>query len=140
LTLADELFLFGVLAVDGVEGKFEAVGGSELIEDAEEIIAHGVFAEVQRAGDVAVGEALGDEVYKFLLSLGEQAGALGVRNGRAGLIGERFDEVLELLVAGPNLTLMEAASVVLTNQIHSHRSILSSTCMWPMGLQPQRYR
>jgi len=25
LTLADELFLFGVLAVDGVEGKFEAV-------------------------------------------------------------------------------------------------------------------
>ncbi len=51
----------GIAVVHRVEDEFNARGDAELFEDTVEILLDGVFAKVEFAGNLAVGEAFGDQ-------------------------------------------------------------------------------
>src|SRR5580698_5565063 len=55
----------------GVEHNFDALGNSELIEDAEQVILYGMFGEAQALSDFAVGQTLRDTADDFLFAAGE---------------------------------------------------------------------
>jgi hypothetical protein len=50
-----------------VEHKFHAAGNSELLEDVEEVVFDGMFAEMKLLGDLAVVQPVGDERNDLML-------------------------------------------------------------------------
>ena len=60
--------LIAFSAMDGVEGEFEAIRRAQLVVDAKQVVAHGVFTQLQMPGDVAIGQSFGYEVDDVLLS------------------------------------------------------------------------
>src|SRR6185437_7238304 len=93
---------------EGVEHQLHAAGNAQLVEDAEQVILYRVLAEVELAGDLAVGEAFSDAGDHLLLALAEQAFALGIYDVERGDLAESLQHELELVIVGPDLSLVHA--------------------------------
>lgn len=96
----------GIALIDGVERQLEASGDTQFVEDPEQVVADGVFAEMKLAGNIAIGAALGDELNEAELAIGEESGSPGIGNYGRGALGNGFDQETELLTVGPNLAFM----------------------------------
>ena len=55
--------LAGISLIDGVNRKLQPRGHTDLIEDAKQIIPHGVFAQAKLVRNVAIREAFGDKLH-----------------------------------------------------------------------------
>src|SRR6266478_5766521 len=69
--------------VNGVEGKLQAVGNAELVEDIVQVIFYRLFADEKLFADFLVAEALRDELHDFLFAVAQQ----GLFAARAGFRG-----------------------------------------------------
>ena len=58
--------------VDGVEGKLQAVGNAELIEDVVQVILDGLLADEELFADFLVAVALRDQLDDLLFAVAEQ--------------------------------------------------------------------
>ena len=111
--------------IHGVEDGFDARGDTQLVEDPEQVLLHGVLAKSQFLGDLFVREAFGDERDHLFLARSEQtapasidhsqfadeekasdSGAEGVHH-EGGHLGDQVEEKVNLLGAGPNLASMD---------------------------------
>ena len=59
------------LVVLELQGKFDAVGDPQLVEDARKTALDGVFAKIQLAGNLAIGQALRHERCDLLLAFAQ---------------------------------------------------------------------
>ena len=57
--------------VDGIQGQFEAIGNTQLIEDIVEMVFYGLFADKELLADFSVAESLGDELHDFLFAIAQ---------------------------------------------------------------------
>ena len=58
--------------MDGVEGKFQAVGNAELVEDIVQVILYGLFADEELFADFLVAVSLRDQLHDFFFAVAEQ--------------------------------------------------------------------
>jgi hypothetical protein len=88
--------------MDGVEGKFEAVGNAKFVEDVVQVILYGLLADEEFFADFFVAEALGDELNDFFFAIAEE----GLFAARAGLgrFGESLHNFGGHAVVEPNFT------------------------------------
>ena len=56
------LFRIISLAIYGVECELQSVGSSQLIKNSEQVVSHGIFAQPELRGDVAIGQSFADEL------------------------------------------------------------------------------
>ncbi len=98
----------GSPVINGIQHEFHAAGDTELFEDAVEVFLDGVLAEVEFAGDLAVTDTFRDESDDLFLARGEHAAALGIEHAQRGDFRDMVHEVVELLGAGPDLSVGHA--------------------------------
>ena len=55
-----------------VEGKFQAVGDAELIENIVQVILHGLLADEKLFADFPVAKALRDELHDLFFTVAQQ--------------------------------------------------------------------
>jgi hypothetical protein len=89
------LVVLGLFEGEGVGGGLDAVGEVELVEDVVEVAVDGAFGDAELVGDLAVAEALGDEVEDFLLAGAEGIGGPGLGGGVVGGVADEGDEAGE---------------------------------------------
>lgn len=94
----------GISVIDGVEGELDAGGDSQLFEDAEQIFLDGVLAEIELDGDLAIAESFGDEGDDLLFAGREQVAALRVEHAQRRDFRDEFENVIQLLSVGPDLS------------------------------------
>ena len=102
--------LGGALALaDGVEDGLHAVGDTEFVKDAEEVVFDGMLAELERGGELAIAESVGEEVKDLLFALAEERVAEDVGDFEGARKGERTQEKVKLRGVGPDLTIGDTA-------------------------------
>jgi len=74
-----ELGLIDQAVMNGVEGKFKAVGYTELIEDIVKMVLHGLFADEKFFADFLVPVTLRNQLDDFLFAVTQQ-GFLAARS------------------------------------------------------------
>src|SRR5580692_11535670 len=94
---ADHLFLRHRTILQAVKHQLGAGGNAQLVEDAEEVISYGVLAQAQLAGDLAIGEAFGDEAHHVFFALGTQVQAVCVLQVQRFGVAQRFEQVAKVL-------------------------------------------
>ena len=92
----------------GIEHQFDPARNSQLVEDAIEIFLYRVLAQAEFAGNIAIGQSIGHQGDDLLLARGEQFGVLGIHHAQRGHLGHNFQQVLQLLAVGPDLSLVHA--------------------------------
>jgi len=95
----------------GIKYDFHAAGNSQLVEDAKQIILHGVFGELQALRDFAVGETLRQTSNDVRLSCGQQRSVGGLEVCQCWF-SQRFEQKLQFLAAGPYLSLMNTLNAL----------------------------
>ena len=98
--------------LEAIEDQLDARGDAELVKNAKEVIADGVFAEAQVAGNLAVGEAFGNQADDIFLALGKQAEAVRVLQMERLGVAEDVEQVAEVLAIGPDLALMHGVDAL----------------------------
>jgi len=58
--------------VNGVEGQFQAIGNTELVENIVEVIFHRLFADEQFFAYFAIAKSLRDKLHDFFFAITEQ--------------------------------------------------------------------
>jgi hypothetical protein len=107
LGMARQPFRRSMLAViDGVEDKLNPGRDAELVEDPEDVLLDGVFAEPKLQGNFLIGKSFGYERDYLLLARSEQAIALRVDNPQGWNLSYEVDEVVDLLRGGPYLAMV----------------------------------
>jgi hypothetical protein len=109
---ANHLHLRCGAILQAVEDQLDAGRDAELVEYPKQIIAHGMFAEAQVAGDLAIGEAFGNQADYVLLALGKQVQATRVLQVQRFRVAERVQQVAEMLAVGPDLTPMHGVNAL----------------------------
>jgi hypothetical protein len=98
--------------LQAVEDQLDARRGAELVEYSKQIIAHCMFAEAHVAGDLAVGEAFGNQADYVFFALGKQVEAARVLQVQGFGVAEGVEQLAEVLAIGPDLTLMHGVDAL----------------------------
>src|SRR5258708_47804 len=89
--------------VDGVEYELDAIGNSQLVEDAKQILLDGVLTKAEFSGDVAIAEAFGDQSDDLFLSRRQQTAPAVVDDPERRHLTDKIEEIMDLLGTGPDL-------------------------------------
>ncbi len=100
-----------VTVAQGVEHHFDTAGDSELVEDAEEIILHSVFGELETVSDFPIAKPLGHTSHYIVSLRGGKANRCAPESGEAGL-RQSFQDELQLTAVGPDLSRMYAMNAL----------------------------
>ena len=92
----------------GVEHDLNPLGDTQFVEDAEEIVFHGVLGQAKALGNLAIGQAFGDAAHHFLFTAGKQLGAAGVDDAERKSFTQRLQQVFQFFAIGPDLPLADA--------------------------------
>jgi len=90
--------------VDRVEHQLHAGRNAQLVEDPKQILLDRVFAQHQRAGDLAIAQTLGDECNNLFLPRGEKILSSMIHHPQSRPARDSFEHVIELLSIGPDLS------------------------------------
>jgi hypothetical protein len=96
--------------MEGIEGELQAIRGAQLVVDAKQVVAHGVFTQIQMPGNVAIGQPFGYQVDDVLLSPGKRIRgfhSFGEACGDRATLYEGVQEKAQLLAIRPNLSLAD---------------------------------
>ena len=88
----------------GIENQFHPARNPHFVEDAQQILFDGVFAEPQFGGDSAVGQAVGHEGDDLLLARGEQRSAGGTDEAERGHFRQGIEHGIHLPVVDPDFS------------------------------------
>src|SRR5207245_7700445 len=92
---------------ESVKHYFHPAGDSELVEDAEQIIFHSVFSELETMSDFAVSKPLHKTSNHIGFTCGKQRSIRCFQRSKSGL-SQGFEEILKFGAARPDLSLVHA--------------------------------
>ena len=88
----------------GIKHEFDAIGNTQLVEYAKEIFFYGMLAQPEFTGNVTVAQSVGNQGNYLLFAVGKEVMATDAGKSHCGDLGDRFEQIVQLLSTGGNLT------------------------------------
>src|ERR1022692_23678 len=99
-------------AAQRVKHNFDPAGDSQFVENPEEIVLNGMLPERKPLCNFAVGEPFGHAVHYVEFACRKQRVSSDASNAHRSGLRDGFQQVVQLIAAGPDLTLMNTENAL----------------------------